>query len=331
MTLAARIAWDDTILPFQLDRADIRGRVARLDEVLERILGQHDYPAPVAALVAEAALLTALIGQAVKLRWKLSLQIRGQGPIRLIATDYFAPAEEGAPAEMRAYAAFDADELAQADGASGLGLVGEGLFAILIDQGPGTVPYQGITPLAGASLADCAATYFAQSEQLPTRFALAMGEARAPGEEGRWRGGGIMLQHMPAGRLEAQQEASGLDGLLAPEDMLAGAEADNWNRAVILLGTVEETELIGPQVGVEELLLRLFHEEEPRVFTAQPVRFGCTCSREKVVGSLASWSTEEVAAMTTPDGKVTADCQFCGAHYAFDPSELGADAVAREA
>ena len=111
MTLAGRIAWDDTVLPFQLDRADIRGRVGRLDSVLETILGQHDYPAPVAALVAEAALMTALIGQTIKLRWKLSLQIRGDGPVRLIATDYFGPGAAGQPARMRAYAGFDADAL----------------------------------------------------------------------------------------------------------------------------------------------------------------------------------------------------------------------------
>ena len=109
MSLAGRIAWDDTVLPFQLDRADIRGRVGRLDSVLETILGQHDYPAPVAALVAEAALITALIGQTIKLRWKLSLQIRGEGPVRLIATDYFGPSEEGAPARMRAWAGYDPD------------------------------------------------------------------------------------------------------------------------------------------------------------------------------------------------------------------------------
>src|ERR687891_2127949 len=165
MTLAGRIAWDDTILPFQLERADIRGRVARLDQVLETILGQHAYPAPVAALVAEAALLTALIGQTIKLRWKLSLQIRGQGAIRLIATDYFGPGTKGEPARMRAYAGFDADGVAAGAGARPFELLGEGVFAILIDQGQGTAPYQGITPIAGASLADCAETYFAQSEQ----------------------------------------------------------------------------------------------------------------------------------------------------------------------
>ena len=102
MSIASQIAWDDTILPFQLDRADVRGRVARLDSVLETILDQHAYPAPVAALIAEAVLLTALIGQTIKMRWRLSLQVRGQGAVRLIATDYFGPSEEGEPARMRA-------------------------------------------------------------------------------------------------------------------------------------------------------------------------------------------------------------------------------------
>lgn len=325
MSIAGRIAWDDTILPFQLDRSDIRGRVARLDSVLETILHQHDYPAPVVALVAEAALLTALIGQTVKLRWKLSLQVRGQGAIRLIATDYFAPAREGAPAEIRAYAGFDRDALS-AHAGHPFRMLGEGLFAILIDQGPGSVPYQGITPIAGRSLAQCAEIYFAQSEQLPTRFALAMGESAAPGDVVSWRAGGVMLQHMPKASPQALQDASGPDGLLAPEDILDGMEAENWRRAVTLMDTVEETELIGPHVGAADVLLRLFHEEQPRVFTAQPVQFGCTCAPEKVVQTLSSYSADEIAEMTTPEGKVTADCQFCGAHYEFDPQTLGVNA-----
>ena len=326
MTLAGRIAWDDTILPFQLDRADIRGRVGRLDSVLETILGQHDYPPPVAALVAEATLITALIGQTIKLRWRLSLQIRGDGPVRMIATDYFGPAEDGAPARMRAYAAYDAEALAAEAGATPFELLGQGVFAIMIDQGPGTAPYQGVTPIAGTSLADCAETYFAQSEQLPTRFALAMGEAGEPGGDAHWRGGGVLLQHMPKASLEARQAASGFEGLLAAEDMLDGADADNWRRAVMLLGTVEATELVGPHVGAEQLLLRLFGEEEPRVFPSQAVRFGCTCGPEKVVQTLAHYGRADIAAMTTADGKVTADCQFCGAHYEFDPDELGTGA-----
>lgn len=325
MSIAGRIAWDDTILPFQLDRSDIRGRVARLDTVLETILGQHAYPLPVAALVAEAALLTALIGQTVKLRWKLSLQVRGQGAIRLIATDYFAPRDPGAPAELRAYAGFDADALAAADGTTPFDLLGAGLFGILIDQGPGTVPYQGITPIAGGALARCAETYFAQSEQLPTRFALAMGEASQPGTDVHWRAGGLMLQHMPKASPHATEDATGPDGLLAPEDILQGEEAEDWRRAVTLLETVDATELIGPHVGAEEVLLRLFHEERPRVFPAQPLRFGCTCAAEKVEQTLSGYSAREIEEMTTSEGKVTADCQFCGAHYEFDPRSLGSD------
>jgi molecular chaperone Hsp33 len=326
MSLAGQIAWDDTILPFQLDRADVRGRVARLDAVLETILRQHEHPAPVAALMAEAVLLTALIGQTIKLRWKLSLQVRGNGPLRLIATDYFGPSAEGEPAEMRAYAGYDAEGVAAHEGPA-FELVGSGIFGILIDQGPGTAPYQGMTPIAGTSLADCAETYFAQSEQLPTRFALAMGEASAPGEPTRWRSGGVMLQHMAKASPEAKQEASGFDGLLAARDMLDGEDADNWERATMLLSTVEATELIGPHVGPDRLLLRLFHEEGPRVYAPQPVRFGCTCGPDKVVQSLSIYSAKDIATMTTPEGKVTADCQFCGAHYEFDPEELGFEAT----
>ncbi|MFO1210407.1 MAG: Hsp33 family molecular chaperone HslO [Amaricoccus sp.] len=329
MSLAGRIAWDDTVLPFQLDRADIRGRVGRLDSVLETILGQHDYPPPVAALVAEAALITALIGQTIKLRWRLSLQVRGDGPVRLIATDYFGPAEEGQPARMRAYAGFDPTLLPDAVERP-FELLGQGVFAILIDQGPGATPYQGVTPIAGQSLADCAETYFAQSEQLPTRFALAMGEAVEPGGAAHWRGGGVLLQHMPQASPYAKQEATGPDGLLAAEDMLDGEDADNWRRAVTLLETVEATELVGPHVGAEQLLLRLFSEEGPRVYEAQPVRFGCTCGPEKVIRSLAIYPPSDIAAMINPDGKVTADCQFCGAHYEFDPSDLGSGSVAGE-
>jgi molecular chaperone Hsp33 len=140
-----------------------------------------------------------------------------------------------------------------------------------------------------------------------------------------------MLQHMPKASPFAKQDATGFDGLLAPEDMLDGADAENWLRAVTLLETVEATELIGPHLGAEELLLRLFHEEAPRVYPAQPVRFGCTCGPEKVVQSLAAYSARDIAGMTTPDGKVTADCQFCGAHYEFAPSDLGMEGGRPEA
>ncbi len=326
MTTGTQIAWDDSVLPFQLDRSAIRGRVVRLDTTLANVLRQHRYPAVVEALVAEAALLTALIGQAIKLRWKLSLQVRGKGPVRIIATDYYAPSAEGEPGRLRGYASFDA---ARIDGSDGFSQIGEGYFALLIDQGEGTVPYSGITPLDGGSLSACAETYFAQSEQLPTRFALGFGQSAAPGEAASWRGGGVMLQHMPAeGGSVAAAGGSGAGGLLGHADILSGAEGEDWTRANLLLDTVEAPELIGPSVAPTDLLVRLFHEEGPRVFDPRPVRFGCTCSEAKVRQSLSIYSARDIATMTTPEGTVTADCQFCGAHYVLDPATLGFEAGA---
>jgi len=324
MTTGPQIAWDDTVLPFQLDRSDIRGRVARLDGVLDQVLKQHAYPAPIEALVAEAALLTALIGQAIKLRWKLSIQIRGKGPARLIATDYYGPTEDGAPARIRAYASFDEERLDQS--ADPFSQIGEGYFAVMLDQGEGMLPYQGFTPIAGGSLSACAETYFAQSEQLPTRFAVTFGKSSERGRAEHWRAGGVMLQHMPqVGMGVAAEGGSGEGGLLTHSDILSGDPAENWNRASILLDTVEELELIGPSVTPTDLLVRLFHEEEPRVFDAQPVRFGCSCSADKVRQTMSIYSQKDIAKMTTDEGVVTADCQFCGAHYELDPKSLGFD------
>ncbi|MEM0934644.1 MAG: Hsp33 family molecular chaperone HslO [Pseudomonadota bacterium] len=325
MTLGSQIAWDDTVLPFQLDRADIRGRIARLDGVLDRVLDQHDYPPAIEVLVAEMALLTALIGQTIKLRWKLSLQVRGDGPARLIATDYYGPTEDGQPARIRAYASYDDERPLTGQP---FDLIGKGYFAILIDQGAGMAPYQGITPIDGGSLAACAETYFAQSEQIPSRFALTFGRAQRPGQPEHWRAGGIMIQHMPeAGEHVAQAGGSGDGGLLHAADIVAGEAGENWSRVNLLLDTVEEMELVGPDVQPTDLLVRLFHEEAPRVFDAQPVTFGCSCSAAKVRQSLSIYSAKEIATMTMEDGRVTADCQFCGAHYEFDPETLGFEAT----
>ena len=326
MTLTSRIAWDDTVLPFQLDLSDIRGRVVRLDGVLDRLLSQHSYPPAVESLVAEAALITALIGQSMKLRWKLSLQIRGDGPVRLIATDYYAPDDTGTPARIRAWAGFDADAVAATRNAAPFSLIGKGYFAILIDQGRGMVPYQGITPLSGGSLSACAETYFAQSEQLPTRFQLGFGESTMPGETARWRAGGVVLQMMPKASPHAA-EATGESGLLAASDILDEDAGEAWRRANMLLDTVEDLELVGPTVQPTELLVRLFHEEGPRVFEPQPITFGCSCSADRVRQSLSIYSAKDIRTMTTDEGVVTADCQFCGAHYVFDPETLGFEAT----
>ena len=323
MTLGPKIAWDDTVLPFQLDRSDIRGRVARLDGVLDGILKQHDYPPAVEALVAEMALLTALIGQTIKLRWKLSLQVQSKGPVRMIATDFYAPEKEGEAARIRAYASYDADRITSG---APMTQLGDGYFAILMDQGEGMQPYQGITPLVRSSLADAAGAYFAQSEQLPTRFQLSFGRSTERGGSEHWRAGGVMLQHMPKASPLMGEGGTGEGGLLQAEDILSEDEGEAWRRANFHLDTVEEMELIGPSLPPTELLVRLFHEETPRVFDSQAVRFGCTCSEDRVRQSLSIYSAKDIEKMTTDEGIVTADCQFCSAHYELDPATVGFEA-----
>jgi molecular chaperone Hsp33 len=242
----------------------------------------------------------------------------------MIATDYYGPSTEGEPARIRAYASFDRDRLT--DGAA-FDQIGKGYFAVLIDQGPGTQPYQGITPIAGGSLKACAESYFAQSEQLPTRFSLTFGKSTEAGGQEHWRAGGVMIQLMPkAGEHVANQDAVGEGGLLVASDLIEGDQEENWNRANLHLDTVDELELIGPSVTPTELLVRLFHEEQPRVFDTQPVRFGCSCSEAKVRQSLSIYSAKDIEKMTTDEGTVTADCQFCGAHYVLDPRTVGFEA-----
>ena len=202
-------------------------------------------------------------------------------------------------------------------------LLGAGHFAMTIDQGTHTTPYQGVTPVVEGGLKASAETYFAQSEQIATRFRLAIGAAQEPGGAQRWRAGGVMLQHLAEFGEGAAPEAAREDGLLSAEDLMIGEEREEaWRRATILLDTAEEMELIGPLVAPDRLLWRLFHEETPRVYTPTPVAFGCTCSAEKVEQVLGAYSVEALAEMAV-DGEVVADCQFCGAQYRFAPEAIG--------
>jgi molecular chaperone Hsp33 len=326
MSEAVEPTSEDKILPFQLDLSDIRGRLTRLDKTLNDILSQHSYPPLVEALVAEATVITALIGQTINLKWKLSLQIRGNGPIKLIATDYFAPSKNGELGTIRAFASFNEPNLDIGE-KNPFEQLGKGYFAVLIDQGPNTEPYQGITPLTGGSLHKCAETYFAQSEQLATRFALTIGKSQTKTKKISWQAAGLIIQKMPkkTERGVVKKEGS-TNQLLASADLLQGQESENWNRVNFHIDTVEELELMGPHISKIQLLNRLFHEENPRVFEAQSIKFGCTCSADKVRNTMSMYSSKDIETMTTADGDVTANCQFCGAHYIMDPTKLGFEA-----
>lgn len=320
-----RASQNDNVASFILGET-IRGRVARVDESLNNILSQHSYPPKVSALMAEAILLAIMIGQSIKLKWKLSLQVRGSKAIKLIAVDYFSPRDHGNSAEIRAYAKFDDCELKKPTD-SAFQCLGKGFFAVLIDQGSGTEPYQGITPLTGNSLSSCAETYFFQSEQLPTSFKIVVGQSGTSGLGLRWIGGGLMLQQLPGSddvkfkNADLSSERNSNQTNVVDEMVISDYE--NWSRANMLMNTVEELELVGPELTFQEVLRRLFYQEYLLVWDSIPLRFGCTCSAEKVARTLSIYSQKDIKSMTTEDGTVTADCQFCGQHYILEPNQLG--------
>ena len=313
--------YNDSVLSFMLGE-NVKGRFARVDKSLMTILSQHNYPEIVSMLIAEASLLAVMIGQAIKLRWKLSLQIRGSGPIKLIAVDYYRSKAEGSSSDIRAYAKFDYDKISTVT-KSDIHLLGKGFFAILIDQGAGTEPYQGITPLTGNSLAECAEKYFEQSEQLPTAFKIIVGQNKISDNSKNgvsWIGGGMMLQQLPTENfLEKFRDYN-----FAKETV--NIQIEKWCRVNILMNTVEELELVGPYITSSIVLNRLFHQESLVLFGSQKIKFGCLCSIDKVARTLSIYSSKDIMTMITENGNVTADCQFCGHHYVLDPNQLGFEA-----
>src|SRR3979490_1019474 len=188
---------DDTILPFQVETLDLRGRVVRFGPAIDTILSRHGYPAPVAKLLGEATVLAVLLGSMLKFEGRFILQTQSDGPVRMLVVNYTPPDK------VRACARFERERVAaaMASGAAEPGsLLGRGHLAMTIDQGPDTARYQGIVPLEGKDLEHAAHEYFLRSEQIPTRVRLAVAEelrAETDGARHRWRAGGLLLQFLP--------------------------------------------------------------------------------------------------------------------------------------
>jgi molecular chaperone Hsp33 len=263
-----------------------------------------------------------LLGSSLKFDGKFILQTETDGPVDKLDVDFRTPGD------VRAYARFDAGRLAAAAAAGETrvgSLLGKGVLAMTIDQGPYTSRYQGVVPLEGGTLEDVAHTYFRQSEQIPTRVRLAVGEmqVREGGAVRRhWRAGGLLAQFLPAAPDRMRQPD--LPGGDAPEGTTPEpvAEDDSWVEAQSLVATVADDELTDPAVPVERLLYRLFHERGVRVHAPAQVRDRCSCSRDKIFSMLKGFSAEEIAD-STEDGAITVTCEFCGTRYGFDPKEFG--------
>jgi molecular chaperone Hsp33 len=312
---------DDTILPFQVEALELRGRVVRFGAAIDTILSRHRYPAPVAKLLGEATVLTVLLGSTLKFEGRFILQTQSDGPVRMLVIDYTTPDK------VRACARFDAERVAAAiaSGTAGPGaLLGRGHLAMTIDQGPDTARYQGIVALEGHDLEFAAHEYFLRSEQIPTRVRLAVAEELRAGGDGarrRWRAGGLLLQFLP----QSPERARRPD--LHPGDPPEGVEVDEppdddaWVEARSLVATIEDVELLDPEASAEQLLYRLFHEHGVRVFRSKALRAKCSCSREGVERMLRSFSQDDRDDMVE-NGKITVTCEFCNATYVFAPVDV---------
>jgi molecular chaperone Hsp33 len=307
----AKTDWNSA-LPFQLDALGVRGRLVRLDRALDEVIERHGYPMAVARPLAEAMVLCAALATSLKYDGIFTLQITGDGPIRLLVTDLTT---DGA---LRGYAQFDSWKLAVALGAGNSEppegyvpkLFGRGRLAFTVDQGQHTERYQGVVPLEGPTLSDCAHTYFRQSEQLPTGIKItARRSTDAHGEKGHWRAAALMVQQMPefdAGRLDVDQEQ----------------REDDWRKAVILMASATEAEMLDPALAGPRLLYRLFHQEQPRQFERRPFVARCRCSRGRIDRVLRAIKREELDDLRDTDGRVSVKCEFCSTEYAYDDSDL---------
>jgi molecular chaperone Hsp33 len=292
---------DDIVAPFQIDLQPVRGRIVRLGPAIHEVLTRHAYPDPVANLLGEACALAALVGASLKFEGRLIVQAQGSGPVAYVVADY------DTAGALRGYCRFDAERVSEvSSGFSRPGahtLLGEGVFVMTIDQGPRRDRYQGVTPIEGETLALCAETYFAQSEQTPTRVRLAVGQVD-DGSGPRWRAGGLLIQNIA-------------------EDEARGSTREAWLHAQAVFETLGEDELIDPLLAGERLLYRLFHEQGVRVFEPKPLTGFCRCSEEKILGMLRTFPPEERAQMVEADGQIRVTCEYCSRVYALEPDAVG--------
>ena len=294
------IPLDDLAAPFQIEHEPVRGRLVRMGASVDEILTRHDYPLAVANLLGETCALAALVGSSMKFEGRLIVQAQGDGPVAYVVADY------DTTGALRGYCRYDDARVAEVSaGFAAPGartLLGDGVFIMTIDQGADMERYQGVTPIEGETLALCAETYFAQSEQTPTRVRLSVGQADA-GAGPKWRAGGILIQNIA-------------------EDAARGATDEAWREAQFLFETVGEDELIDPTLTPETLLYRLFHERGVRLFAARPLTAFCRCSEERIVSVLRAFGPDERADMVEPDGCIHVTCEYCSREYKLGPEAV---------
>lgn len=273
---------------FFIEHSPVRGEVVHLAETLQTILKQRDYPRAIELLLGELLAGSALLASTLKIEGRLSLQIQGSGSLK------WAMAECNHRGELRALAEWTDDPvLTHADnGDVALSTLKDGVLFINIEPENGE-RYQGIVPLEAGNLAGCLTQYYDLSAQIPTRLALACDGKQA---------GGLLIQLLP--RNDDEQEL---------------VDADLWPRLTLLTNTLKAEELI--YLPSQEVLYRLYNEEDVRLPDQETLSFGCTCSRERCEQALRQVGQETVQELLAEENEIKMDCQFCNAQYRFGPEE----------
>jgi molecular chaperone Hsp33 len=274
----------DFLHRFQLERAGVRGAIVRLEQSWQRIRANGDYSDPLAALLGQTVAASALFTSAIKFEGRLSIHLRESGALRLLFADC---THDG---QLRGIVRWDGTPPSTM-----VPLERGARLAITIENAITDTRYQGLVPVEGDDLASAFEGYFERSEQLPTRIVLA---------EAGGRCGGLMLQQ------------------IAGSGGTAMGDEDGWNRVGHLLATLTESELL--ELPPEQVLLRLFHEEDVRMHAAQPIAFACTCSRTRVEEMLRSLGRAESDSVIAEQGSVQVTCEFCNRHYVLDEADVAA-------
>ncbi len=300
---------DNFVQTFQLESSSIRGRIVCMGAVIDEILNAHDYPLPISHLVAENITLTVALSSMLKYEGIFTLQAQGDGPLRMLVSDITSDGvvrgcasfnKERFQKAREQIAALKTKESSQNHLAQYLG---KGYIAFTVDQGKNSNPYQGIVEIKGSSLVDCVQHYFAQSEQIGTGIKMAVGK-----RDGKWRSSAIMLQNMPE------------DGI-NPEAGAGNIAEDDWRRAMILLDSCTEDEMLSTEIDTNELLLRLFHEEGVRVYDPKPIIKGCRCDEQRVENILLTMSKDDIEHMSV-DNHIKMTCEFCSKTYVFKECDV---------
>ncbi|MDH3658532.1 MAG: Hsp33 family molecular chaperone HslO [Alphaproteobacteria bacterium] len=299
--MSAETIADNILRPFQLEQSALRGRLIRLGDTVDVVLTRHAYPPAVSQLLGEMFVLAATLAGGLKFKGTFSLQTRSDGPISLMVADC---THDGG---MRGYAKFDRDAVAAVDEPSVPNLLGNGHFAVTVDQDHQSTAYQGLVELEGDSLTDCIHQYFRQSEQVKTGMKIAVEHLTDGAGTAFWRAGAVMVQCLPEDESDARDP-----------NRRSGEALEDWRRTMMLLGTVKDAELIDPDLSPERLLLRLFHQEGVRIFDPQPLSFRCRCNRERVETLLRQFTPEDIDSMRQEDGGLFVTCEFCNETYRFE-------------